>query len=561
MRTEESLYARFAGTVRRRPDAVALEVAGRSYRYAELEELAGRLAGLLVAAHGGRVPRRVGLLASRTVTAYAGYLAVQRLGAVVVPLNPAFPAARNAAIAERAELDLVLAQGDHVETAGTAGTAGTAEAAETAGAAGAVLPVPVVAVDAGRSHPALAQVTVPPVRPVRPDDVCYILFTSGSTGVPKGVPVRHRNVAAFLDHVIPRYGLDVGARLSQTFDLTFDLSVFDLFGAWASGGTVVVPGPHDLLAPARFVARERITHWFSVPSVVSLAGRLRGLAPGSMPHLRWSLFCGEPLTFRQAAAWQAAAPASVVENLYGPTELTLSCTQYRLPPDVADTAGEPAATVPIGTLYPGLEHLVVDEAGRPAPEGELCVRGAQRFPGYLDPDDNRGRFVRFTDGVATVVEEAREPAEDLWYRTGDRVRVAGRDLLHVGRLDQQVKVRGFRVELGEIETALRQEPGVGDAVVVAVAGRGGQTVLAAACTGDGRDGGDGGAGGEGLDTARLLAALRDRLPAYMVPDSVTALPSSPLNANGKTDRRALQSSLAPHIDATGGASARRERTS
>ncbi|MER7839433.1 amino acid adenylation domain-containing protein [Streptomyces sp. NPDC096040] len=528
MRTDESLYARFAATVGRCPDAVALEVGGERYRYAELDQLAAQLAGTLVAAGGGRVPRRVGLLASRTVTAYAGYLAVQRLGAVVVPLNPTFPAARNATIAERAELDLVLAQGDQ---------------------AGAALPVPVVAVDARRPDPGLTEAAVPAVRPVRPDDICYILFTSGSTGVPKGVPVRHRSVGAYLDHVIPRYGLGVGARLSQTFDLTFDLSVFDLFGAWASGGTVVVPGPHDLLAPARFVVRERITHWFSVPSVVSLAGRLRGLAPGSMPDLRWSLFCGEPLTFRQAAAWQAAAPASVVENLYGPTELTLSCTQYRLPPDGVDPAADSGATVPIGTVYPGLEHLVVDETGRPAPEGELCVRGVQRFPGYLAPEDNRGRFVRFADGVATVVEEAPEPAEDLWYRTGDRVRVSGGNLLHVGRLDQQVKVRGFRVELGEIETALRQGPGVADAVVVAVPGPGGETLLAAACTGD------------GVDPARLLAALRDRLPAYMVPDSVTPLTSFPLNANGKTDRGALRRSLAPHTDGTPGATAHRERTS
>ncbi|MGW7545603.1 amino acid adenylation domain-containing protein [Streptomyces sp. NPDC054770] len=532
MGTDESMYGRFAATVRRHPDAVALEVSGETYRYAELDALAGRLAAALVGAGGGRVPRRVGLLASRTVTAYAGYLAVQRLGATVVPLNPAFPTARNAAVAERAELDLVLAQDDQVHAG---------------------LPVPVVVADAGPRG--AGDVAVPAVRPVRGDDVCYILFTSGSTGVPKGVPVRHRNVAAYLDHVVPRYGLGVGARLSQTFDLTFDLSVFDLFGAWASGGTVVVPGPHDLLAPARFVARERITHWFSVPSVVSLAARLRGLAPGSMPHLRWSLFCGEPLTFGQAAAWQAAAPASVLENLYGPTELTLSCSQYRLPAQGTDTAARSGATVPIGTLYPGLEHLVIDEAGRPAAEGELCVRGVQRFPGYLDPRDNRGRFVRFEGGPATVVEETAAPDESLWYRTGDRVRVADGGLLHVGRLDQQVKVHGYRVELGEIETALRRGPGVRDAVVVAVPGPGGQTLLEAACTGD------------GVDTAGLLAALRARLPAYMVPRSVTVLPGLPLNANGKTDRGTLRRTLAsresgaPRTDGTTAAAAHEERTS
>ncbi|MFD8260125.1 amino acid adenylation domain-containing protein [Streptomyces griseoluteus] len=499
------LYERFAATARRHPDATALEVGGESYTYRRLESLAGRLARLLLDAHGGTAPRSVGLLASRTLTAYAGYLAVQRLGAVVVPLNPAFPVARTADVAARARLDLVLAQPDQ---------------------AAAALPVPVVApLTAGAPDPAANQ-PAPPARPVSPDDVCYILFTSGSTGAPKGVPVQHRSVGAYLDHVVPRYGLGVGSRLSQTFDLTFDLSVFDLFGAWASGGTVVVPGPHDLLAPARFVARENITHWFSVPSVVSLAARLRQLRPNSMPTLRWSLFCGEPLTRAQAVAWQAAAPAAMTENLYGPTELTLSCAQFRL--GGAHAAASPGATVPIGTLYPGLEHLVLDQDGRPAAEGELCVRGVQRFPGYLDPEDNRGRFVRHAHGTTTVVTDTAPPGPALYYRTGDRVRVTEAGLVHLGRLDQQVKIQGYRVELGEIEAALRDAPGVRDAVVLAVPDPGGQTALAAACTGD------------SVDSSRVLGALRSRLPAYMVPASLTVLDTLPLNANGKTDRTALR---------------------
>ncbi|WP_342787010.1 AMP-binding protein [Streptomyces tailanensis] len=280
------------------------------------------MAAALAATTGGRHPRRVGLLALRTLTAYAGYLAVQRLGATVVPLHPGFPPPRTAATAKAAALDCVLADPGH---------------------AGVELPVPVLAADV--TAPGHDPEDAPDPDGARdredarghagPDDICYILFTSGSTGTPKGVPIRHRNVSAYLDHVTARYGIGVGDRLSQTFDLTFDLSVFDLFAAWSSGATVVVPDRADLLAP-RFVARERITHWFSVPSVISLARRLRGLAPGSMPTLRWSLFCGEPLTTDQAATWQAAAPDSVLENLYGPTELTLSCTQYRLPATPAD---------------------------------------------------------------------------------------------------------------------------------------------------------------------------------------------------------------------------------
>ncbi|MBT2383214.1 amino acid adenylation domain-containing protein [Streptomyces sp. ISL-11] len=506
------LYEWFAASARRHPTAVALEVAGDSRTYAELETLAGHLAAQAVAAADGRPPRRAGLLAARTLTAYAGYLALQRLGATVVPLNPGFPPARNAAVAAAAGLDLVLAQ----------------PGADTTG-----LPAPVLTADAA-ALPANGAADVPPAHRPDPADTCYILFTSGSTGTPKGVPILHRNVAAYLGHVIGRYELGVGARVSQTFDLTFDLSVFDLFATWGSGATLVVPDANDVLAPVRFVTRERITHWFSVPSVVSFAMRLRGLTPDSMPTLRWSLFCGEPLTAAQAAAWRAAAPGSVLENLYGPTELTLSCTQYRLPP-AGTPSGAPAGdTVPIGHLYPGLEQLVVDEDGHPATEGELCVRGVQRFPGYLDPRDNAGRFLRFDGGRATVVQEAQPPADGLWYRTGDRVRQDPRTgLVHLGRLDQQVKVRGYRVELGEIETALRALPGVRDAAVVTVQGPRGDTRLAAACTGDDPDPG------------RLLTELGALLPPYMVPETLTPYDVFPLNANGKTDRLALREALAP----------------
>ncbi len=362
---------------------------------------------------------------------------------------------------------------------------------------------------------ALPAATPPPSEPV---DLAYILFTSGSTGTPKGVPVRHSNVIAYLDHVVPRYGTGPGSRMSQSFDLTFDPSVFDMFVAWTSGATLVVPDRRELLAVSEFVERRGITHWFSVPSVVSLAQRLRRLRPGCMPGLRWSLFAGEQLTLAQARAWRAAAPNSEIENIYGPTELTVTCTEFRLPdgswPDTANS------TVPIGRVYPRLEHRILDE--------ELVVRGPQRFPGYLDPVDNAGRFVD-DDGV---VYDGSGPLTDAhWYRTGDRVARQDGELVHLGRLDQQVKVQGYRVELGEVEAALRALPGVEDAVVLAVPDRSGHIDLFAAYTGAATDCGD------------LLDRLRQRLPAYMIPRTATALDALPLNANGKIDRRALADSF------------------
>lgn len=501
----------FTATVAEFGDQIALEVAGERFSYTELDALARGLAGVLIDEHGG-VPARIGLLAARCPLAYAGYLAAQRLGATVVPLNPAFPAARNAAITRAAHLDLVLAQQD---------TPGQDP-----------LPAPVVRADARLATCDYGSAPALPSSTAGPGDLAYILFTSGSTGTPKGVPIQHRNVSAYLRHVIPGYGLGPGARLSQVFDLTFDPSVRDMFIAWGSGATLVVPSSNDVLAPARFVKRARLTHWCSVPSVVSLAMRLRGLAPGSMETLRWSVFCGEALTLGQAEAWRAAAPNSALANAYGPTEATITCTEYRLPEQVSRWPRPANGTVPIGTVYPALEALIVGDDGTRSADGELCVRGSQRFPGYLDPADNIGRFVVFDGARASAYDGSAPLTEQHWYRTGDRVRVEGGQLVHHGRLDHQVKIRGYRVELGEIEAALRAQPGVRDAFVVAVAGLDGALDLEAAYT------------GVTQDAEVLLAGLRAKLPSYMVPRGVTAFERLPLNPNGKVDRAALAASLA-----------------
>ncbi|MEU2618175.1 AMP-binding protein [Streptomyces sp. NPDC007157] len=503
-----TLYDWFAASAARYADHSALEVGDTALTYAELSALADSVAVRLLRLLDGRPPHRVGLLAGRTIDAYAGYLAIQRLGAVAVPLGPAFPAERNARIVQAAGVDAVLADGTTDQTGR--------------------LDVPALTL----ADPQPFRRTPDPALPAgraRPEDLAYILFTSGSTGVPKGVPIQQRNICAYLAHVVPHAAAGPGARLSQTFDLTFDPSVFNMFTAWGSGATLVVPTRDELLSPVRFVNRRAITHWNSVPSVISIAKRLRALRAGIMPTLRRSMFCGEALTLQQAAAWQQAAPHSSVENAYGPTELTVTCTTYRLPPDPADWPEPANGTVPIGTLHPDLQLRLH--------EGELCIRGPQRFPGYLDPADNTDRFLA-PDGTPCDPSTALTDAH--WYRTGDRVGPLsdGRGdaensgtpgdlpLVHLGRFDQQVQVHGYRVELGEVEAALRTLPGVVDAAVLTLTTPSG-IELAAAYTGTTDDVDD------------LRAALRRRLPAYMVPAGLTALDALPLNRNGKVDRAAL----------------------
>ncbi|MFH8802236.1 amino acid adenylation domain-containing protein [Streptomyces sp. NPDC017936] len=520
-----TLHERFAASADAHPDRPALETGGRVLTYAALRRLADRTAARLFTALDGRRPARVGVLANRSVAAYASYLAAQRLGAAVVPLGPEVAPARLAAVGRAAALDAVLAEPEAVDHGRSAGF-GCPVLPFTEPADGAP--------DGARADAGAPAAPELPPYEARPDSVAYIVFTSGSTGTPKGVPVLQRNAAAMLDYAVDRYGIGPDSRVSQTFDLTFDPTAWDMFTAWSAGAALVVPARAELVRPARFIRRTRITHWFSVPSVITYAQRLRDLVPDSLPDLRWTLFGGEPLTLAQAAAWRAAAPGSVLENLYGPTEVTVSCTQHRLPADPADWPATANGTVPIGTPYPHLDFLVLDADGRPADEGELCVRGPQRFPGYLDPAENPGRFLRFDGRRATVYEDREPPAPDLYYRTGDRVR-RGPDgaLLHLGRLDDQVKIRGHRIELGDVEAALRTADGVEEAVVVTVrAAEGAEPTLEAAYTGAPRD------------PLALRAHLADRLPAYMLPRTFTRFDAFPLNPNRKTDRRAVAARLA-----------------
>jgi amino acid adenylation domain-containing protein len=510
-------YGQFASAASRHDGHTALEVGGHKLTYRQLLSAAEALAARLIGAHSGadgRVPRRIGLLSNRSIGSYVAYLAVLRTGATVVPLNPDYPPGRNAAIAEAADLGLLITD-PHPAIGELTVPKLTLSPEEVAGLAAEAAPADL------------------PECPASPDDVAYIVFTSGSTGTPKGVPVLHRSVMAYVAHVSGIYDVGPGSRCSQTFDLSFDGSVYDLFVTWYRGGTLVVPQRSQLLSPVSFVNSARITHWWSVPSLVSFADRLGTLKPGSMPTLRRSLFGGEPLSLTSARLWRAAAPNSTIDNLYGPTELTCTCVAYRLPDDTADWPESPNGTVPIGSCYPTVDHLVLDEDGEPADDGELCLRGVQRFPGYLDPADNAGRFLCTGDDGAVRPQPGDSPPTDgSWYRTGDRVVRRDGRLVHLGRTDHQVHIRGYRIELGEIEALLRRHPGVRDAIVIAVAGRNGEQDLEAAVTAS-HD-----------DTESMYRTLSARLPSYMLPRRITTLEQLPLNPNGKVDRRALATALA-----------------
>jgi amino acid adenylation domain-containing protein len=361
------------------------------------------------------------------------------------------------------------------------------------------------------------------------NSIAYLLFTSGSTGIPKGVAVSQRNVTRFVDVMVERYGVDQHDRFSQTFDMTFDLSAFDMFAAWEHGACVCCPSHKTMLNPASFIQNSRLTIWFSVPSVGLLMKRLGTLKPNQYPTLRWSLFCGEPLPAEIAIAWAQAAPNSVVENLYGPTELTIACSAYRWNSQTSRNECE-RNLVPIGDPYPEMEALIVDDNLRevgPGEEGELLMTGPQVSLGY------------WRDSEKTAASFIVPPGKSqVYYRTGDRVRRPRADgpMVFMGRMDHQIKVQGHRVELGEVEALLRQEAGVEVAAAVGwpLTARGARAVEAFVADSQ-------------LDAEGIREKLKAKLPRYAVPRRIHVLDSWPLSANGKVDRNQLLAYLKKEI--------------
>lgn len=515
------LHSGFQASARRVPENPALTLRGRTWTFRELDGIARRWAAALT--QSGARPKRVAILGHRSIVTYAGFLAALYAGATVVPLNKKYPLARNRDILERAEVEAVLADGGSTAQLGPLldGLTGVAtvvlpESDEAPGTLSASVRV-LTGADLAACVPA------EPVA-AAPEDGAYLLFTSGTTGRPKGVPISHANVSAFLSANTERYRFTEHDRFTNTFDQTFDLSVFDLFMAWGSGGCLVPMDTFDLMTPLDFVRDNDITVWFSVPSVAVLQHRRGALEPGSMPSLRWSLFCGEALPAATAQAWQEAASGSVVENLYGPTEATIACLVHRWNPQTSP-AGVINGVVSIGSPYPGMAAAVLAEDGSPVPHGEtgeLCLSGRQVFEGYLNEPEQ-------TESAFHITPSAFGP-DHRWYRTGDLVRrTENGEHGYVGRLDTQVKILGHRIETGEVEAHLLRQERIDQAVVVAVPGdEEGVTVLAGILAGD------------GLDVYEVDEELRRTLPPYMIPLTYHLLDAFPLNDNGKVDRKALR---------------------
>ncbi|WP_189533544.1 non-ribosomal peptide synthetase [Streptomyces roseolilacinus] len=477
--------------------AVALVCGDESVRYGELDALTGGMAAAL-AGDGVRPGDRVGVLVRRGVGAVAAMAGVWRAGGAYVPLDPRLPEERLRFMVAEAGVRCVVAD------------------ASTAGAA-AALGVPVRPVESVRPAPGA------PRHVPSPGELAYVVFTSGSTGRPKAVGVEHRALSAHVAAVREAFGITADDRVLAFSSFSFDASFDQLLPALSRGATVVIR-PDEQWHPARLVEEVR-RHGLTVVNLpptywAEWARTLTGNAAAALAPLRLLVLGGEAVPPGPLAAWRARVPHVRVCNAYGPTETTVTATAYDVPPG-ADTPDR----VPIGRPLGGRRAHVVDDRGEPvAPggTGELLLGGPELARGYLGrPALTAERFVPDPFGGAG----------GRLYRTGDLVRLRpDGELEFLGRADDQVKVRGFRVELGEVEAALRECPGVVAAAVAARPDASGALGLAGYVVAEPRD---------AVGPAALRAWCAGRLPEHAVPSDFAVLDALPVNASGKLDRAAL----------------------
>jgi len=518
-----SLIAGFLRCARRHPSANALWVDERMYDYAELLARAAGIAGTL-RREAPAGPLRCALLVERSVTAYAAVLGTLLAGMTYVPLNARFPMQRNLRMLELSSAAALVVDQRCLDAARELLQAHASPLlvlmpdsdSLPAWAAGACQHTYILKT---QMAPSGAPELAPPA-----GAPAYILFTSGSTGLPKGVAVSHANASAYVASIIARYQPEPNDRFTQFFDFTFDLSVHDIFVCLGAGACLYCVPARAIMMPLKFVQEHELTFWFSVPALAATLKRYNVMRPGILPSLKWSLFCGEALPTSLVQDWQRAAPHSTIDNLYGPTEATIACTVYRY--QAGDARIDALPVVPIGLPLPGQETIILDERHEPVAEGavgELYLGGSQLALGYWDNEELTEQ--RFLD---LEFPGKRAPR---WYRSGDLARVdAQAGLLYCGRIDKQVKIRGYRVEMQEVEALIRRLGGSDLVAVVPwpIAADGSvQGLLAFGW-------------GFTVASAEILRGCTLHLPAYMVPQDVIGLQKMPFNSNGKIDYPALQ---------------------
>jgi amino acid adenylation domain-containing protein len=489
----------------RQPHRPAIASGDSVITYEELDRLSNKVARALQGI-GVAPGDRVGILAPKSAVSVIGLYGALKAGACYVPLDPKAPLQRLRYVVRDSGATVIVADESRAARA--------AELVEGIEQPGGVVVATAVAAESAEPLPERSIET----------DLGYILYTSGSTGTPKGVMISHRNALSFVEWAAGAAGLSEGDRVCSPAPLHFDLSVFDIFATCLAGACLAVVPDGVATFPvtiAQWLEKERISVWYSVPSVLTLLGCYGSLPRFDLSHLRAVIFAGEVFPPKYLARLMAELPHPRYFNWYGPTETNV-CTAFEVP-----ARGDEGEAVPIGRACANTEVFAVSSEGglvsRPGEVGELYVRGPSVMRGYWGlPAKTREVLVR---------HPFRAEYDELVYRTGDLVTLEPDGNYHyVGRRDAMVKIRGYRVELGEVEAALYRHPAVQEAVVVPVPDELLGSRLRAVVTA---------VDGVRLTRESVLEHCRQWLPSYMVPEMVEFRDGLPRTSTGKVDRAGL----------------------
>ena len=443
---------------------------------------------------GGSRSGRVGIVTTNSISTYASILACWYTGNAYVPLSPTFPPQRNAFAVEQADIDVVL---------------GPENAPEIAGAPGGKLRF----ID---TVPLLASGGTLPDGAGRGDDaLLYILFTSGSTGTPKGVPINYENVVSFIDsyeHL--GFGSTSEDRFLQMFDLTFDVSVASYLVPLLKGACIYTVSSEGIkyMNVVKVLRKHRITFASIVPSIINyLKPYFKEI---NLPDLKFCILTAEASGLTNVKLWAGCMPNGKIVNLYGPTEATIWCTGYFFDAAAPKSYNE---MLGIGQAFKNVRAFILDESGKPVKDGEkgeLCIESTQLTPGYLNNKEKNQQAFFQMEGKRLY------KTGDLCYRDGDG------DILYCGRIDHQVKIQGFRIELSEIEVASREFTG-GNCIAVVYKNKFSVDNI---CLFLEKYSGE---------ITALKKQLEGRLPYYMIPTQLTTIEELPHNTSGKVDRVTL----------------------
>ena len=500
------------------PEHPAIRYSGKQLTYAQLYQQANQLANVLIDL-GVQRGDRVGIYMNKSLYSAVAIYGILSAGAAYVPLDPFAPVNRLSFVINDCDIQILITHPNKVDSLREmAAQTGLKHLVGLDAQPG--LAVECTSWDQVFQAPA----QTPAAAPIE-QDLAYILYTSGSTGTPKGIMHTHRSGLSFAEWAADVYGLTREDRLSNHAPLHFDLSTFDFFaGAIAGATTVIVPEAVTKLpaSMAKLIQDERISVWYSVPFALIQMMQRADLASKDFTALRWILFAGEPFPTKHLRDLMNTFPDIQFSNLYGPTETNV-CTYYHVPPLPADSD----ESIPIGITCANAEDLVVDSDSNPVPYGEvgeLLIRGGTVMKGYWGRPDlsERGFFRRTVFGYC----------EDIFYRTGDLVQqMPDGNFKFLGRKDRQIKTRGYRVELDEVENALLSHPLVHEAATYPVADLEGSSLIEAAVILK---------EGAALSAGDLTEHLSGRLPSYAIPAKIYIADDFPRTSTGKINRRELQ---------------------